>query len=263
MSHLKYTLLSRFINVIDGLRTRAEESRIATAGVLFDQGGRIYSINNQTFAVPGDELTDLRFRSRFILGGYECSEEYDLVSRYLERDKGLIELGGCLGVMTCFANSLLQNRGRHAVLEAHPQLMPWLASNIERNNCKATALNGVLSRHDEEMFYIHPLIVGGSLLRQTPSKISVPGVSIKNIEQIAGSPTNIIMDIEGGELALLRSDPAILCNCDTLFIELHPFSNILTTQQAAECESCLSSNGFNKIDTDTSGHYQVWKRPHG
>lgn len=43
-----------------------------------------------------------------------------------------------------------------------------------------------------------------------------------------------------------------------IFIELHPFANILTEEEAQECEVILSSLDFEIIARD--GNFQIWKK---
>jgi FkbM family methyltransferase len=226
----------------------------------FDAKGRIYRINDQTFEVPGLPLVDDEFAIRFVRGGYESKEEYELVAAFIKPQLGILELGGCLGVMSCFANARIDSPHRHVVLEANPDLLPFLNSNCRRNGCGYEALNRVMSNDESVVFYKHDLIVGGSCKRQTQSSVTVSGIKLEELIPRVGLPYNLIVDIEGGELDLLRNQFSLFENAETVFIELHPFASILTQPEAAECECLLFKKGFIKRSSDVAGTYQVWTR---
>ena len=66
------------------------------------------------------------------------------------------------------------------------------------------------------------------------------------------------MDIEGGELDLLRNHSDGIADFNQIFMEVHPFANILTKEEAQECEDILNSIGFEIIVRD--GNFQIWKK---
>lgn len=222
----------------------------------FDRNGRTYRLGQLTYEIPGEPLTDVAFRSRFVDGGrYETEDEYLLVERHLIRDGSLLELGGCIGVMACFANSLLADPRRHVVIEANPHLIPWLETNKQRNNAQFTIHNAVLGHPGRVTFYLHRLIVGSSTKRQTSHPIDVTSL---NAADFAGFD-NLFIDIEGGELPLLTHHKQIFSTTRILFIELHPFAGILTAAESAACENMLHDLGFRKIDADRRHCFQVWE----
>lgn len=210
------------------------------------------------FEVPRT-LTDRVFRGRFVLGGYESVEEYGYVERYLPKGARVLELGGCLGVMSCFINRRLENPAHHVVLEANPALIPFLTRNRERNACAYRIVHAVLSCRKSEAFYVHSLIVGGSSKRETAQRIEVPGVLMEDLEREAGGRFDaFVIDIEGGELELLREMGDVFRGVRTVLIELHPFKGILSQAESAECECRLFELGFEKKEMSANGHQQVW-----
>lgn len=240
-------------------RARAWKTvRYFVAGCYFDLFVRRYAFRGLVFEVPR-RLTDRVFRGRFVLGGYESVEEYDYVERYLPRDARVLELGGCLGVMSCFINRRLENPAHHVVLEANPALIPFLTRNRDRNGCAFRIVNGVLSRRQVEVFFVHRLIVGGSNKRQTSHRIEVPGLALEELARASGGGFDaFVIDIEGGELELLREMGDVFRGVRTVLIELHPFKDMLTPAESAECERRLDALGFEKKEMSANGHQQVW-----
>jgi FkbM family methyltransferase len=229
------------------------------AGKFFDASGGVYHFDGMRFSVPYD-LTDRKFRARFVVGGYETEEEYHFVKTYVAPDSTVLELGGCLGVMSCYVNRLLSTPTRHVVIEANPLLIPYLEQNRDANGCKFTVVHGMLSLQEQEKFYVHNLIVGGSNKRVTDKCITVPGIHADMLMAQWGIFDTLIVDIEGGELSLLREQPELFRKCSTLLIEVHPFKDILTYAEACEVENLLHQAGLKKITCNHDNHYQVWQR---
>lgn len=52
------------------------------------------------------ELTTRTYRGCFMTGDYEA-EEISLIKRYLKPDDRVLELGACIGAVSCVTNKLL------------------------------------------------------------------------------------------------------------------------------------------------------------
>jgi FkbM family methyltransferase len=232
-------------------------ARYVLAGLYFTYVKKVFVQDGIKIHVPM-ELTDYKFRGRFVLGTYE-KEEATYLGQYLEPEDAILELGACLGYVSCLANAYLGDTARHVVLEANPQLIPFIQRNKLENNAGFHIENRIISRQKGNTFYIHQLIVGGSQKRKTPHKIEVEGVSISSLEKKYGLRFNtLIMDIEGGELEFLRNHQPDLGRFEKIFMELHPFAGILTGEEALECEQILVSLGFELTLRD--GNFLVWQK---
>jgi len=231
--------------------------RMFVGGFYFTHFKKVYKKNNLVIHIPFD-LTDYEFRGRFVFNSYE-EEEARHLAQHLRPDAGVLELGACLGYVSCLTNQLLNDKTRHVVLEANPNLIPSIERNKMENNAGFHIENVVISKQNTNDFYVHDLIVGGSSKRKTGNKITVTGTDFRKLTKKYGFEFDtLIMDIEGGELDLLRNFKDDIAKFDQIFVELHPFANILTHEEAQECESILSSLGFNLIVGD--GNFQIWKK---
>lgn len=227
------------------------------AGIYFSLVTKTYYNHGVFLNIPFN-LTDLHFRGRFTLKRYE-KKESEYLKQFLSPNSSVIELGSCLGYISCITNNLLKNKEHHVVLEANPLLIPWIERNKKSNNCAFHIENVIISQDVKNDFYIHNLIVGGSQKRQTANKIEIEGVSFDYLEDKYNTKfETLILDIEGGELALFRTHKSKINHFKMIFLETHPFSEILTNEEVVECEEILTSLGFKIILRD--GDFQVWEK---
>ena len=239
------------------LKDRVFQVKLVVAGIYFSFFEKTYKINGLEYHIPY-HLTNYKFRGRFVYDTYE-KEERTYLKEFLNPKASVLELGACIGVVSCLTNQLLQNKDRHVIVEANPNLIEWLEKNKTHNHSQFHIEHCVIDPASQVDFYIHRLIVGGSNLRQTPTKVSVPGRTIYDLQEKYNIQFDtLIMDIEGGELSLLRQEQQALKSFKQIFVELHPFKNMLTLKEAMECEEILTNLGFLKIKTD--GNFQIWEK---
>lgn len=231
--------------------------KLFIAGVYFSIFKKVYKNKGIVLNIPY-HLTDYKFRGRFQLNLYEV-EEAKYIDQYLSKNAKVLELGGCLGYVSCLINKKLEDKTQQVTLEANPKLINWIEKNRDANNCEFIVENSIVSPTKDNTFYFHKLIVGGSTKRKTQSKINIKGFDIKHYEKKYNIKFDtLVMDIEGGELELIKTFKDTLSNFKTLFIEVHPFGNMLTKQEVKTCEDILSSIGFNLTKRD--GNFQIWNK---
>lgn len=211
-------------------------------GLLFDLYAQPYRAEGLVFAIP-HELTTRRFRGRFPLDLYESEERKMIRQLPPPADAQVLELGGCIGVVSCLTNRHLARKEAHVVLEPNPQLTPWIELNRARNNAGFKVIQALASKSSNGSFYLHDLIVGGSAHRATGTSITVPVVTVEQIEAATGLRFDaIVMDIEGGELDFLTENPALLARLRWVCAELHP--QIIGTEAVARCRELLRAAGL-------------------
>ena len=163
---------------------------------------RQYKTGDCRFIFP-KRLVTLGFRSRFFFDIYEKPEKI-LVAQYVGKDDRVLELGACIGVISCITNRLINNKHDHVVVEANPELIPTLNRNKEINGSGFIIEHCMVSPDRFNEFYIHPLIVGGSADRATLRKTHIVNRTLNELAQKHGSFTTLIIDIEGGEYNFFR-----------------------------------------------------------
>lgn len=225
------------------------------AGLLFDLFVREYRVDDLKFVVPMD-LTTRQFRSRFFFRNYE-HEEQSLIKRYLAADATVLELGACIGIVSCITNKLLNKPERHVVVEANPHLVETLELNRVRNRCAFEIRQGIISNQSEAIFHLHDLIIGGSTYRKTGVAINVPTLTIEMIEAQAQLRFDtLIMDIECGEYEFLQQNTDFLRRVDTVFVEIH--DHIFGRETGDRCRQMLLSAGLTRIAALNIS--EVWRR---
>ena len=246
-----YFSLVKFLRLFD----RADGGGNSLAGFLFDFLYDDYRIKGCRFKIP-KKLTTRSFRSRFFYKGYESREVF-LVEKFIQPGDNVLELGACLGVISCLTNRKLSDPQKHVVVEANPHLIPWLAKNKAKNQCQFAIEHCLVSDTSDGEFFIHPLIVGGSANRQTGQKVQVPVKTLKALEEAYGFTFSaLILDIEGGEHDFLVENAADLDHIKTIIVEFHDW--IIGKEAIAICTDLLSSNGFHCAFKQQC--VEVWQR---
>jgi FkbM family methyltransferase len=225
------------------------------SGMLFDLLERSYRVSGMQFEIPKG-LTTRSFRARFLWDQYEIAERY-LVDRYVQENDRILDLGGCLGVVSCLANRKLGDPRKHVVVEANPALIPWLTLNRDKNGCGFAIRQGVLSRSSDGTFFIHRDIVDGSAELPGERRISVPVMTVEQIESKYGLHFNaIIMDIEGGEVAFLQENPGLLSQAELVIVEFHGAE--IGADASERGRAILRNLGFTNVET--VGNTDAWIR---
>jgi len=125
--------------------------RMFVGGLYFTHFKKVYKKNNLVIHIPFDQ-TDFVFRGRFVFNSYE-EEETRHLSQQLSPDAKVLELGACLGYVSCLTNKLLNDNTKHVVLEANPNLIPSILRNKKENSCGFQIENTVISKQPSNDFY--------------------------------------------------------------------------------------------------------------
>lgn len=222
------------------------------SGWLFDKLGGEYRHRGLRFAVPAS-LTRRGFRGRFLLGLYEFPERRLL--RHLPPDSTLLDLGGCLGVVSCLANRRLRNPAQHVVVEANPALIPTLTANRDRNDAAFAVLHGMVGGTGR--FWPGGNIVAGSAHRPRGEPLSVPVLNLDAME--AGSDLRFdafLIDIEGGEAEFVAAEGERLSRARFVLMEFHP--NFIGKERCDVIEQQLGAAGLVRIGQVLNA--QAWVR---
>jgi FkbM family methyltransferase len=213
-------------------------------GALFDlRGGHFYT-DGCTLKVPQDQ-TSRMFRASFFNGSYEASER-QLVHSFVRSSDSVLELGACLGVVSCITNKILADKTRHVVVEGNPLLIPTLQRNRELNDCGFIIENCAASDKPKVTFFLHPLdIVGGSAQRETQHSVQVPGRSWRELDSMHGPFSVLIMDVEGSELDILEGSPELIARYRLIIVELHEWA--IGKEGVECCRELLRSGGLNLV----------------
>jgi FkbM family methyltransferase len=222
------------------------------AGCFFTlMGKKSVVLDGVEIWVPKD-IADIRLRGQFLIGSYE-RQERRFLKKYLNAEASVMELGGCLGVVSCVTNHLLKHPEHHVVVEANPTLIPYIERNKKYTGSAFSVECCMISNKPENHFYVNEAIGGSSVRRVAAgaTQINVPGKTISQLEHAHQIKFDtLIMDIEGAELDFLRENRDWLRQIDTVFMETHPHPENLSDEEVAECLQILEEAGLQRIATD-------------
>jgi FkbM family methyltransferase len=193
-------------------------------GRLIELSGNTVTIDGCTFSL-NSPVIDTAIKSRFLTGEYEGGERTALV-RELDPALPVIEFGGCLGVVGCLVNRRLTRPERHVIVEAHPDLVPLLRHNRDRNGARFDVLHAAVAYgQDVVEFHEGGTFLAGRLAGEAGRRFIVPAITLSQILNASGfERCTLICDIEGAEADLIREDAIALADrVATLVVEWHPY----------------------------------------
>lgn len=198
---------------------------------------------------PSPFLNESRIE-RLNAGRYEGQEILGVLSTVSEKDR-VLELGAGIGVVGAVA---AHNRKPQRVLsfEANPALIGTINNLYAMNGLtdRISVINEVLlsapDRPKEISFHVQNSYLGSSLVAKSGRVTREVKVKTRDFEEVRQrfSPTILVMDIEGGELELLRH--ANLDGIRAIVIEFHP--DAYGVGGMRECKNILRDQGFEKND---------------
>lgn len=210
-------------------------------GVIFDCFIRRFRADGCEFEIPRG-LTSTAYRAGFLKKDYEA-EERELVRKFIRSEDSVLEVGACMGIVSCVTNKLLHDNARHVVVEGNPFCIPAICRNREINQCGFLVENCALSNQRDVTFYLHPVfIVGGTTQRKSNRPVRVPGRTLMELDARYGPFSALIMDIEGSELDALEPAREILKKYRIVLIELHEWA--IGAEKVENCREILRGAGF-------------------
>jgi FkbM family methyltransferase len=219
--------------------------RSYVGGWLFDLSGNTYRSDGLVFTIPR-ELTTRTVRGRFYADTHERAQRR-LIERHLPVDGKVLELGACLGIVSCFINTRLQDKRSHVAVEANPKLIDVIETNKQNNNCGFAVEHCKLSRSQDASFYLNNNPLLGSTEQKTKKVVKVP---VRTVEEVEAAHSvrfdSVFMDIQGGELDFLRENQELLSRCRCMILELH--ASIIGDEGCAACRSLLTEAGLTFVE---------------
>jgi FkbM family methyltransferase len=176
---------------------------------------------------------------RILYGGVYEEREFELLSALLERGDRVLELGSGLGFITvvcakrCGSDSV-------TTVEANPHMLDLLRRTFRVNGVSPTLLFGAVSRAGEDQeFFVNDHFWSSSTYDRGGRKVTVPGLRFESLVAAHG-PTVIVMDIEGGEVALIGA--SIDQTVRRIVVELH--AGVTGVEAAQSVRAWFTSQGF-------------------
>jgi len=177
--------------------------------------------------------------------------ERKVLQRFLDPALPVIELGACIGVVSCLTNRRLQHPENHVVVEANPALLPLLEDNRARNGCEFKIVHAAVSHNAETItFNVDDNILASSVHGDERRGVAVSTVTLERLLNEHGwQRATLICDIEGAELQLVEHELKTLSErVATIIMELH--DRIVGQEPTQQMLASLQSAGFKIVNTD-------------
>ena len=199
---------------------------------------------------------DLALKKYLEHGKYE-EAEIAACKQYVRSNDAVLEIGSAIGFVGLYCQKNLDVR-HYTSVEANPETIARLRENYRLNNLVPDVRNLALAETDGEIdFHTGPLFWADSAIAnsETSRSVRVPSATLPTIfRSIPQPPTVLILDVEGGEIALRKTPlpPTIRL----AIIELHP--KTIGAEAACELITAWIQQGFALIDIKADVH--VFKR---
>jgi FkbM family methyltransferase len=214
--------------------------------------GEEFAVECRGVRVPHSPYLPERRIDKIRAGGYEPEEIAGALAVVRPGDR-VLELGAGLGIVGAVMAS---NAGPSAVIsfEANPALIPHIRALYDMNG-----LGGVISVRNEVLlggpdrpatmpFHIGRSFFTSSLLNESGREtVDVPTGDLAEV-MAEFDPQVMLVDIEGGELDLLRH--ADLTRLRAAVVEFHPA--VYGVEGMRECKQALRAAGLAKIDAHST-----------
>lgn len=170
---------------------------------------------------------------------------------FLDLELPVVELGACIGVVSCLTNRHLRKPENHVVVEANPALLPLLEENRARNGCRFKIVHAAVSHGAETItFSVDDNILASSMHGNHGQAVAVSTVTLERLLNEHGfQQATLICDIEGAELELVDHELKTLGErISTIIIELH--DRIVGQEPTQRMLASLEGAGFKIVSRD-------------
>jgi FkbM family methyltransferase len=155
-----------------------------------------------------------------LLDEYEHSERA-AARAFLDPASPVIELGACLGVVSCIVNRMLKNPDRHVAVEANPRMVERLRRNGQRNGSRFAIVDRAIA-YDDGPFHVSDNVLASGM-KANGSPIAVAKINIREIAERPGfAEFTLICDVEGTEVEIVEQEGELLSQrCRLFMLETH------------------------------------------
>lgn len=217
---------------------------------LFGKSDEVFTPHGIPVRIPKPGDLTLRY---FLAKGrpYEAAEA-DMVRTYLARDTNVIELGGCMGVVSALIRHQIGPDATHLIVEANPRLAGICDANARQNAApgKTTVTAAAIDYSGAATVTFasgHSAHVG-HLARAGEGGITVPTIRLSDLAaQLPQGPFALICDIEGAEMALFQAEEPLLSRINLIVLETHPLVYPNGTKDLRTLTDIIAQAGLKQV----------------
>ena len=172
----------------------------------------------------------------------------ELIDEYLPKDVAVIEVGGGIGIVSCYIDKHIDKSVVEIVLEANKKILPRLEKHREENGAyfdiisKAYEPNGRRTTlYTGNQFWSTSTVKDQNRKMTKVDGISISGIVTKfNIKQFS-----LVTNCEGAEFELIHNEIDVLRDkCNTMIIGFHNVDEF----DIGDTVKYITKNGFRYIE---------------
>jgi len=182
------------------------------------------------------------------------------IDRYLRPDLDVIELGGGIGIISCYVNDFLSSDSAQVVLEPDPRVVEELKRNSTENQADIEIIETAYSPDGNSV----SLTLDGpfwesSTIEDGARNVTVSGINIEEIiDRFDISDFILITNTEGAEYPLVHNEIEILKKqCEIMMVGFHNVDGYSMDEAISEIER----NGFESVGSRGNKKYVFKKAP--
>lgn len=174
--------------------------------------------------------TDTSIQYALIRGKYERPEA-EMIRRYVSQGCNVVELGGCLGVVSQLLRNRIGMSAKHVIVEADPGLAEHCRL-LFKDTDNTEVISAAIAYGAEHVEFQHGkgnshagCVTVNSVLKDEAATLRVPAVTLSTlIGRLTAAESNVLIcDIEGSEMQILEHDGDLLAKFfDVIVFEFHP-----------------------------------------
>lgn len=224
--------------------------------------GGSYELDGLELSVPPGMKRDIKYQ--IIRGEYE-KDEIALARRWIDPNLPLIELGGCMGILSAHLRRILAPEMPLVIVEANPGLADTCRSNAVRHapGTQSRVISAAVAYGVDHIdFHLNRNVHVSRIA--TPDKAGnyrSPAVTLGKLvaeELPADTDYTLVCDIEGCEYDVFEKDVDALRRCRLAIVEVHP--QLFDDPSAARQRFSRLVEGAGFAEVDASGTVVVMKR---
>ena len=213
------------------------------------------SIHEQRTASKVETIKD-----RILMGDYERVES-DFAIKYYDNNDVVLELGGCLGIVSCIMAKIVNNL---VTVEPNTNLNNIINNHKKINNVDFILENTIVSNNNTDIveFHVNPFVLGSGLYSKSSNIIKIKTTTISDLEKKHNLKFNTLhCDIEGFEFDFLKNNiNEIKTKFNKIIIETHYWMNL---DNGYDVLAFLSGNGYELIQQHQGIFFLKSKRNNG
>lgn len=191
------------------------------------KGGDIENFTTHGVQVHIPEQADFNMRYLLARGRPYEAPEARLIQAYLQPGMDVIELGGCMGVISAVIRRRIGPEACHLVVEADTELAAICKGNAQKE-AAAGKTEVVVAAVDYSGAKTVSFASGknahvGHLAQDGEAGTTVPTVTLAALAERCGAKEfALVCDIEGAEIAMFENETGLLNRLQVIILETHP-----------------------------------------